>query len=341
MNDKHSPVDISVCIANYNGGSLVLDCLASVYSQEGDFTLEVIVHDDRSSDDSLQSIREHFPGARTITSDSNVGFCISNNRMAAVAQGRYLLLLNNDAILRPGSLAALMGSAKREHRDCVLGLPQFSMSDGTLIDRGYRMDPFLNPIPMRASGTHDAGVATGACVWIPRCVWQAVDGFPPWFESVAEDIFLCTAARLLGYRVVILDAPGFDHWVGRNLGGGKVVDNQLRTTARRRRLSERNKTFVMLCCYPWPALILLLPLHFSFLVAEALFLLLAGTNTGSVRQIYGDLASGLWRQRTEVRILRRRLMRQRPSARPSIFSFTDWVPFKLQMLLAHGRPKIE
>ena len=111
MNDKHSPVDISVCIANYNGGSLVLDCLASVYSQEGDFTLEVIVHDDRSSDDSLQSIREHFPGARTITSDSNVGFCISNNRMAAVAQGRYLLLLNNDAILRPGSLAALMDFA--------------------------------------------------------------------------------------------------------------------------------------------------------------------------------------------------------------------------------------
>ena len=320
---------------------MVLDCLASVYAQEGDFTLEVIVHDDRSVDDSLQLIRDHFPNARTITSESNVGFCISNNRMAAIAKGRHLLLLNNDAILRPGTLACLMASSRGEHRNCILGLPQFSMSDGTLIDRGYRTDPFLNPIPILAPGTHDAGVATGACLWIPRSVWEAVDGFPPWFESVAEDIFLCTAARLIGYRVVVLDAPGFDHWIGRNLGGGKLVDDQLRTTTRRRRLSERNKTFVMLCCYPLPALVLLLPLHFSFLAAEALFLLLAGAGAQKVRQIYGELPSELWERRIEVATLRRRLMRKRPSERPSAFAFTDWIPLKLKMLLVHGTPKIE
>lgn len=339
--NKPSPPDISVCIANYNGGDLVLECLESVYAQEGGFRIEVLVHDDASKDDSLARIQECFPQVQVIASVTNVGFCISNNRMAARATGRYLLLLNNDAKLRPDSLQALFAAAENGMEDCILGLPQCSMADDTIIDRGYRTDLFLNPIPIMAPGVHEAGVATGACLWIPRNVWNEVGGFPDWFESVAEDIFICFAARLLGHRVVVLDAPAFDHWIGKNLGGGKLDSGKLHSSFRRRRLSERNKTFAMLCCYPWLALLVLLPLHVLSLMVEATFLLVAMRAPGKVGAIYKEAFAGQWRHWRQVAELRGRLMRNRRASTARFFAFTDWIPVKLVMLFRHGTPRLD
>jgi GT2 family glycosyltransferase len=333
--------DISVCIANYNGGDFVMDCLASVHAQRGDFRVEVLIHDDASSDDSLARIEAAYPQDRIIRSTTNSGFCISNNRMAAQARGRYLLLLNNDAKLRPGTLQRLYAFAESGEQDSILGLPQCAMADGTVVDHGYRTDPFLNPIPIMAPGTHTAGVATGACLWIPRQVWDAVGGFPPWFESVAEDIFLCLAARLLGYRVIVLDGPGFDHCIGMNLGGGKVVGGGLRTTTRRRALSERNKVFCMLCCYPMSALAVLLPLHAAFLFFEAIFLLATAASMQQVSRIYAGIPRAIWHRRSELRALRSRLMARKPVRDTLLFAFTDWIPHKLVMLRRHGKPIIK
>lgn len=340
MNDSLRP-DISICIANYNGGDLVLECLESVYAQRGDLRIEVLVHDDASTDDSLARIQQHYPQALTIASTGNVGFCISNNRMAERASGRYLLLLNNDAKLRDGSLQALFSTAENGMQDCILGLPQCSMADGRIVDHGYRTDPFLNPIPIMEPGTHEAGVATGACLWIPRETWNEVGGFPDWFESVAEDIFICLAARLLGHRVMVLDAPAFDHWIGKNLGGGKVDAGKLKSTVRRRTLSERNKTAVMLCCYPWWVLAPVLPLHAIALLAEAAFLLVSGTSPRKVWTIYREAFFGTWRFRGRILSTRARLMRGRKMTRREFLDFTDWLPHKFRLLLRHGRPKLD
>lgn len=337
---KKAP-DISVCIANFNGGDIVLDCIRSVYAQSGDFTFEVIVHDDCSTDGSAEQIQEAFAAVRMIRGDVNRGFCISNNRMADVAKGHFLLLLNNDAILRTGSLERFLEFAIAGHADCILGLPQYALEDGTLLDRGYNTDPFLNPIPVKQTGIHEVGVATGACLWIPVSVWRKVGGFPPWFESVAEDIFLCTAARLLGHRVLVLNDPGFDHWVGRQLGGGKVIHGRLRTTSRRRRLSERNKTYGMLCCHPWPSLLALLPLHLLLLVAEALLLLATGTRPAHVRHIYLGLPGEIYRNRREIARLRSGLAKVRKVTAAEYFSTTRWWPAKLVMISRHGMPGID
>lgn len=334
------PPCISVCIANYKGEQDLPDCLDSVLAQRGDFHVEILVHDDASPDGSLALLRSRYPGVRVIESAHNVGFCISNNRMAEAAQGDYLLLLNNDARLRPGSLAALLSAAQAGHAQDILGLPQHTLVDGSLVDRGYRTDPWLNPIPILEAGTHEAGVATGACLWIPRAVWTAIGGFPPWFESIAEDIYLCQAARLLGHRVLVLDAPGFDHWIGKNLGGGKLAEGRMETTTRRRALSERNKTAVMLICYPLPALLVLLPLHALALTAEAVFLLFSGTGRAKVRAIYAPILPWLWRQRRDIATERRRLRAAGIVGAQQFFSQTTWLPHKLRMLWRHGAPKI-
>lgn len=340
--NNHTPasIDVSVCIANYNGASVLGDCLRSVFSQHAMCSIEVIVHDDASTDDSLAILRENFPAVRVIESRENVGFCISNNRMADMARGHYLLLLNNDATLRPDSISALWRESQRYRRPTILGLPQYTLYDGSLVDHGYEFDLFMNPIPSLDVATHEVATATGACMWIPRPVWDAIGGFPPWFGSVAEDIFLCQAARLLGYPTKVLDAPGFDHWIGKSLGGGKVMHDKLLTTARRRSLSERNKTMVMLLCYPAWVLFAVLPTHALLLAIEATFLWLTKAGRGQIRNIYGTILPEIWRQRASLLALRRRLRAQRTISGWKYMRRFRLFPHKLRMLLRHGTPVV-
>ncbi|MGB5008871.1 MAG: glycosyltransferase [Candidatus Dechloromonas phosphoritropha] len=331
---------ISICIPNYNGSEYIGQCIRSVLAQEHDCEIEIVLHDDASTDNSLDIIREQFPEVHVLASKTNAGFCISNNRMVDYARGKYILLLNNDAILRPGSLLAFLLEAKAAAIPGIIGLPQHSLVDGALVDRGYEFDLFMNPIPAFIPGRQEVASVTGACLWIPRKVWDEIGGFPDWFGSVAEDVYLCHAARLLGYPVVVLDAPGFDHWIGRNLGGGKVMENRLVSTTRRRALSERNKTWVMMIFYPLPVLLFVLPLHLALLATEAVALLLTGTPWGMVRTIYLLLPSNLLGGLARVIDTRRHIQSRR------LIGFTDYLrrfrllPWKLVMLLRYGMPKL-
>lgn len=331
---------ISVCIANYNGAEYIDECIRSVISQEIECPIEIIVHDDASTDESIKIISELFPQVKIIASEENAGFCISNNRMVESAKGEYILLLNNDAVLRPESLKKLYLYATKTAPKSILGLPQYTIHDGSLVDRGYEFDIFMNPIPVFSEGPNEVATVTGACLWIATTVWKEIGGFPYYFESIAEDIFLCQAARLLGYPVIVLGAPGFDHLIGKSLGGGKVVSDKLVSTTRRRRLSERNKIWVIMICYPVLLILFVLPLHFIFLAIEALLLLAMGTAWSKVNSIYFSLPRELLKNLALVYSTRRQIQANKKIARIKYISRFRLVPRKLVMLFRHGIPKL-
>ena len=331
---------ISVCIANYNGAAYVEQCIRSVIEQQGECAVEIILHDDCSTDSSVALIREGFPSVLVLESTSNVGFCVSNNRMVAMAKGLYLLLLNNDAILRQGSLKALAAHAAIQPKAGIFGLPQYALHDGSLVDRGYGFDLFMNPIPLFDEGPTEVGFVTGACLWIPRRLWDEIGGFPPWFESVAEDAYLCSAARLMGHSVTMLKEPGFDHWIGKNLGGGKVTNNKLQSTVRRRTLSERNKTWVMIMTYPTLLLSLILPIHILLLGLEGIVLLVSGTSWEKVKTIYFSLPRSLFGDFNSLLKARHKIQACRAVRFAEYFRKFRLFPHKLRMLMGHGIPEV-
>ena len=330
----------SVLIANYNGAAVIRECIESVLAQDCSFDIEIIVHDDASTDGSVDFVRAHYPQATLIESASNVGFCIGNNRMAEAARGEYLLLLNNDATLLPDALRTLHEHARALATPAILGLPQYNAAGGELIDIGSRLDPFLNPIPnLRADG-RAIGMVIGACLWLPRSLWSELGGFPEWFGSLAEDMHLCLLARLRGYPVQALPDSGFRHWVGASLGGGKVVVGRLSTKAARRALSERNKSYVMCLTYPAPFFQLLFPLHLMLLLLEGLALAAIKRQPRLLDTIYLACLRSLWRERVRLAAARRAIQSARICGRAAFFAPFDWVPHKLRLLFRHGVPEI-
>ncbi len=331
---------VSVCIANYNGMEVIDDCLRSVLEQEGHIPVEILVHDDASSDGSAAYIRDRHPEVKLIESTENVGFCAANNRMAAAARGKYLLLLNNDAALYPDALRTLLAEAERLDQPAILGLPQHDAATGELIDIGSLFDPFLNPVPNRNPDRNEVGMVIGACLWIPKVLWQELGGFPEWFGSIGEDLYLCCRARLTGYPVRALGISGYHHRVGASFGGGKVRGDKLTTTFRRRALSERNKTFVMAICYPGILLIWLLPLHLALIHLEGLLITLIKGDSTIWNRIYALILPALWRQRHKILTLRRGVQSQRKTSLRTWLTPFSWIPWKFKMLIRHGLPNL-
>lgn len=339
LNDCNAPI-CSICIANYNGLDIIAECIESVLAQDCSFPIEIIVHDDASTDGSAELVRTRFPHVRLIESRENVGFCISNNRMAALARGEYLLLLNNDATLMPGALTTLRNNAVSIGKPAILSLPQYNAETGQLIDAGSFLDPFLNPIPNLNLAQENVGMVIGACFWIPATLWQKLGGFPEWFGSLAEDMHLCCAARLMGYPVRVAGSSGYRHHVGHSFGGGKLQDEKLTTRLSRRKLSERNKCFVMALCYPTPMLLAIFPIHLLLLLVEGLILSIVKQRAAIFHEIYLNCIHSLIKKRKFLTIQRTTLQQQRSSSLMDFVTPFRFYPHKGALFLKHGWPTI-
>jgi len=329
----------SVCIANYNGEAMLHDCIQSILNQSGDHTTEIIVHDDASTDASLRVLAQ-FEQVIVIESAENVGFCVANNRMAERARGDYVLLLNNDAALLPDALSALRETIGSTAVTGIATLPQCDWVTGKLVDRGCLLDLFYNPIPNMDSSRADVAMVIGACLLMRREDWVILGGFPVWFESIAEDLYLCCLARLRGWPIRVAARSGYRHRQGASFSGERESPQSPTSTFRRRRLSERNKTYSMIICTPtvliWPLLLL----HLLLLLAEGFLLACLRAKPRIFSEIYWGALYSCIGNVSRLRGLRKRVQQSRTTTAREYFRPFRVFPFKLRLLFARGLPRI-
>ncbi|MEM3062363.1 MAG: glycosyltransferase family 2 protein, partial [Nitrososphaerota archaeon] len=167
---------VSIIILNYNGDSVLLECLESVFSSNY-HNFEVIVVDNASSDGSDRLTKKHFPQIRLIKNKRNLGYSIGNNIGILEAKGEYIVLLNNDTIVHPDWIKELIAAAQR-YPDAAFLQPKILFegnrrvinSAGNMIHiAGFGLCRGIGEVD---NGQYDKeeeiGYASGACVFARR-----------------------------------------------------------------------------------------------------------------------------------------------------------------------------
>lgn len=204
------PSEISVIVVNWNSGPWLARCFTALKEQS--FTdFEIIVVDNASTDDSIARAIPLLPHARLLPQQRNLGFAAANNLAVCVAKGRWIALLNPDAIPAPDWLACLLAAATAHPEfgffgSCQLMAERPERLDG--IGDAYHISGLAWRIGHDAeiSATHQRPMEIfspcAAAAFYRRDLFQAAGGFDERFFCYMEDVDLGFRLRLAGARAL-------------------------------------------------------------------------------------------------------------------------------------------
>ena len=247
---------VAIVILNWNGQAMLEKYMSSVLQYSKD-EATVYVADNASTDQSMEMLRQHFPGVKLIQLEKNWGFAEGYNKALKQVDAEYYLLLNSDIEVTHHWLKP-MTEYMDNHPDVAACQPkllsifdkdrfEYAGASGGYLDHfGY---PFCRGRIFETveedNGQYDYATdilwATGAALMIrSKDYWEA-GGLDGRFFAHNEEIDLCWRLRIRGRRIVCLPESYVYH-----VGGGTLPKgNPMKTF-----LNFRNNLTMLFKCLP-------------------------------------------------------------------------------------------
>ncbi|HEY4621245.1 MAG TPA: glycosyltransferase family 2 protein [Gaiellaceae bacterium] len=232
---EESP-EVSVVIVTYRCREQARECLASLYEATTGISYEVVVLDNASNDGTVEMIRSEFPEVRLVALEENIGFGAGVNRAAGDAAGEFLLLLNPDTIVHPGTVERFVAFARSHPRHGIYGGrtldPGGTVNPGscwgrptlwslfcfaTMLSTLFRGSRVFDPESLgrwQRDSVREVDVVTGCLLLATREVWDELGGFDTRFFMYGEDADLGLRAANRGYSPVITPDAVITHEIG-------------------------------------------------------------------------------------------------------------------------------
>lgn len=217
---------IAISIINYRTADMTLDCVRSVLDDIGDIDARVVVVDNASGDGSADVIAGWVaaqPDDTPVTlvrSEANSGFSGGHNLGMGAVEADYYLVLNSDAVLRPGFLARILATADVTP-EAGLVAPQIETDDGDVqtncfrfqsplgeLERGARSGPVTRRLHRHVVSLQppaDPALiewASFACILLRGEMTAAIGPMDEGYFLYFEDAEYCLRARRAGWTIV-------------------------------------------------------------------------------------------------------------------------------------------
>lgn len=224
---------LSVIIVTYNSKKIVGSCIEPLQNQ---LDIEIIVVDNASNDGTADYVRKEFPAVRLIESGGNLGFAKGVNLGASYASGGVLVLLNPDASVSNTSLRTLHRALADDPGIGVIAPLLDHPGRGLSVREGglsptiwhvfchyygisrlfHRYKNFRGMYVLRSESfdSMDVDWVSGACMAVPRALWESNGGLSERWFMYAEDVDFCLRVRKAGKRVVISGSVNGTHGLG-------------------------------------------------------------------------------------------------------------------------------
>lgn len=217
--------EIVVSIINFRTAGLTLQCVRSVLEDMDGIDGLVAVVDNCSGDGSAEQIAAWIAGqpegtpVRLVRSATNSGFSGGHNQGIAAAEAAYYLVLNSDAVLRPGFLRTMLDTARRTP-DCGILAPLIEYDDGGIQDSCFRFPSPLGElvrsarsgIVTRAFRRFDVSLgpdpapeqirwASFACILLKGDMVRTIGPMDEGYFLYFEDTEYCLRAHRAGWKI--------------------------------------------------------------------------------------------------------------------------------------------
>lgn len=240
---------VTVVVVTLNNMNLLRNCLRSIFDQDYK-EIEVIVVDNGSDEDIQGMVSREFSRARIISLDKNYGFAGGNNKGIEAAHGKYVALINNDAIAEQQWIRSMIITAEDDARigavasiiidgnrpgvldSCGVGIAYDGMSRQAMRGR---------PVPQLAQPKEVLLFSGCACLLQMKAL-EEVGLFDEDFFAYCEDTDLGLRLRSAGWKIVAAPKAYVHHYY--SLTGGKYSLKKMYWV-------ERNHFWVAVKNFPW------------------------------------------------------------------------------------------
>lgn len=238
---------INVSIINYRTAELTMQCVRSVLEEGSQAACMVTIVDNASGDGSVDKLRAFVAAlpdpvcVQLVVSPTNSGFSGGHNQGIAACNAPYHLVLNSDAVLKPGFLDAILAVAEA-HPECGLIAPRIEYDDGTRQISCFRFPtPRSELIRGAATGpitrllrSHDVPLdnppdpaqvdwASFACILLRDDMIRQIGPMDEGYFLYFEDVEYSWRARQAGWRICLAPSACAVHFRG---GSGPVKTAQ-------------------------------------------------------------------------------------------------------------------
>ncbi|HTY10695.1 MAG TPA: glycosyltransferase family 2 protein [Bacteroidota bacterium] len=235
---------LSIIIVNYNSKPVLRRCLHSILECQLPFPYEVFIIDN-ASDESISDLKDEFQAFVFVFNPANIGFAGACNAGILQSSGTYVLLLNPDTVLNPGSLPPMIEYLE-EHRDVAVsgckifdslgGIEHSTHSFPTLTKEFFHANEFLKSlvrydsvvggllrrfIPAKSLNSYsdhssimEVDHVTGACMMVRRAAIDRVGLLDEAFFLYNEEVEWSYRMKCAGYKTVFLPGSSIIHHFG-------------------------------------------------------------------------------------------------------------------------------
>ena len=279
-------VRVVIIIPVYNGRQYLPDLLCSLKRHESaGIQREILVCDDKSSDNAVEFIKNSCPEVRVIEGEKNLGYAGNVNRglsYAIKSDFNYAVILNQDVEVEKNWLEPLVREMK-DDGSTAAAQPLVLYNDKETVQAWGNEVHFLgfgfsggNLQKVRSTNselrTREVTYTTGSAMIMRMSVIREVGMLDEDLEMYHEDLEWCLRARLQGYRMMLVPESRVYH------------KYEFERSIKKYYFMERNRFIVMVEYYKFLTLLAILP---AFIVME----------TGL---LFFSLIRGFWRERLKA-----------------------------------------
>lgn len=198
---------VTITFPTYNGWEDTKECLESLsklnYAKR---SIEIIVVDNNSQDQTPQKIRKLFSHVKVIEQQKNLGYAKAVNISLSKASGQYILFTNNDIVLDRNYIKNMVSLAMSNPEISVIGsMVYLKNPKGKIGFNGLRLNPYLGYHQYDLKNldqVRECDLPPSGGFFVRRSLIDEIGSLDEGFFLYFEDVDFCLRAKRAGYKII-------------------------------------------------------------------------------------------------------------------------------------------